>query len=113
MNVSTKTVLTKTASVLLLLMLIFSLSACSGGMLDGTYISESGEYEIEFEKDGTCVWIQGGRFFDGTYEETKDGYRLMIMGNGLAVNTVFDAVWDGKDLIITGGRVDGERFVKQ
>jgi hypothetical protein len=96
---------------IMLAVLLLALAGCGG--LSGTYESESGAYSIEFKGSSECTWYQDGSFFDGTYEKTDDGYRLEIVGGGLYTNTVFDAVEDQGDLIISGGSVDGERFIKK
>lgn len=76
------------------------------------------EGELQYDPDDTYI-------FYGTYEKTDDGYTLTIDGtaifnsSGEKINwptlkdaVLFTATVDGKDLIITGGTVDGERFIK-
>ena len=94
-----------------------SVSDVDPDALEGTYISESGLYEITFKEDFTCVWYQHemyGKsiFFDGTYEKVGDNYVLYIDGEVYSYNTRFVAepVEDG--FIVTGGVVDGELFEK-
>lgn len=81
--------------------------------LNGRYVSESGKYIIDFEKDGDCTWTQDKVVYRGTYEEYREGWLLCIKGSGWALDTNFVAVEDGDDLIITGGIVDGETFDKE
>lgn len=100
------------SSVVLIFLLFFYLTSCNSG-LSGKYTSENGKYKIEFKDDTTCTWYESGLFFNGTYEKIDSGYQLEIKGSGFIPNTVFNAVLDGSDLIITGGSVDGERFVKK
>ena len=88
------------------------MTGCTGG-LSGTYNSEHGEYTVKFTSSTQCTWYQDDTFFNGTYEKTQNGYQLEIIGSAIYSNTVFIATKDGKDLIITGGVVEGERFVKQ
>lgn len=95
------------------MILILSVLFVGCGGLSGTYTSENGKYSVEFTSGSECTWYQDGSFFNGTYEKTDDGYRLEIEGNGFYFNTIFDAEKDGSDLIITGGAVDGQRFVKE
>ncbi|MDR2420828.1 MAG: hypothetical protein LBD49_01815 [Oscillospiraceae bacterium] len=92
----------------------FVLNGCNAG-ISGTYESESGVYTIKFTSSKECTWYQNGMFFNGTYEETDSGYSLEIVGSGTAANTVFIAVKDGNDLVVTGGILDhnGERFIKK
>lgn len=89
------------------------LSACSANGLSGVYISESNTYSVDFEADGTCTWYQGGSFFTGTYEKDGEFWKLEITGSGTYANTVFIATPSNGDLIIEGGTVNGERFIKQ
>jgi len=100
-------------SASIVLMLSAFLTGCGGNGLSGKYESESGTYSVEFKKSGECTWYQGGKFFEGTYSKNDNGYKLEIKGGGFYSNTVFEAEKDGKDLIITGGVVKGERFVKK
>jgi len=100
-------------ALLLAIALCVSLCACAGGSLRGKYISESGEYTLEFKSNGTCVWYEDGSFFNGTYYETGSGWQLNVNGSGLYSNTVFNAEKSGRDLIINGGMVHGELFIKQ
>ena len=100
-------------AMLLVIVLCISLCACSAGGLSGTYVNESGEYTVEFEKDGSCTWYQDDNFFVGTYEKLDTAWKLKIAGQGFYQNTIFTAEKQGKDLLITGGTVYGELFVKQ
>ena len=95
------------------IVLVFVLSNSGSGKLSGTYQSESGKYTIDFEKNGECTWRENSWVFEGTYEKESDEFILTIQGSGLFATTEFHAVPDDKDLIVTGGSVDGERFVKQ
>jgi hypothetical protein len=81
--------------------------------ISGMYESDSGVYSVKFTNSTECIWYQDGMFFNGTYNKTNDIYQLEIFGNGFYPNTVFNAKIDGKDLIITGGIVYGERFIKK
>jgi len=100
-------------TILISLMLsITSIIGCGNG-LSGTYQSESGVYSVKFTSSAECIWYQDGSFFEGTYKKTNNGYQLEIKGSGLYTNTVFNVTTDKKDLIITGGIVYGERFVKK
>ncbi|MBD5491692.1 MAG: hypothetical protein HDR16_06145 [Lachnospiraceae bacterium] len=101
----------KNLSAVLILMLC--LCGCSGNSLNGSYVSEDGRYEIKFNDDGICTWYQDGAFFNGTYDKTDDGWQLEITGNGLYSNTVFNAIEDDGNLIISGGVVDNGCFIKQ
>lgn len=99
--------------LLAVLILTLSLCGCSGNSLDGSYVSEDGKYEVKFSDDGICTWYQDGAFFNGTYDKTDDGWQLEIMGNGLYSNTVFNAIEDDGNLVISGGVVDNGRFIKK
>ncbi|MCD8361530.1 MAG: hypothetical protein LUC98_01005 [Lachnospiraceae bacterium] len=99
------------AAVLVIAIVAVILSRGSG--LSGTYTSESGYYSVSFDSKDECTWYQSGLSFEGSYEKSDDGYRLEIGGGGWYADTVFDAVVDDGDLIVTGGVVYGERFVKQ
>lgn len=106
----------KIIAFVLVIVLCLTLCACAedaGNTLNGKYVSESGKYTIEFERNGSCTWYQDGSFFNGTYQQTENGWQLNIEGNGLYSNTVFQAEGDGKTLVITGGVVYGETFTKQ
>ncbi len=81
--------------------------------LFGVYKSESGKYRIEFETDGSCRWYQDNTFFVGSYRFQNGRYILEIIATANYISTVFDAAPSGDDLIINGGVVYGERFVKQ
>lgn len=103
----------KLTTFITILSLSLLLCACGASSLTGTYTSESGRYDIEFEKDGMCTWYQDGMFFEGSYEKLENGWQLNISGEGLYSNTTFYAEESGSDLIITGGIVEGELFYKQ
>lgn len=85
--------------------------------LTGTYISESGLYEIKFKNDLTCIWYQDINgyevFFNGTYEYEDGLYILHVEGGSYAYSSRFEAEPTADGLIITGGVVSGELFVKQ
>lgn len=103
-----------TLCVLLMLSLSLSclaLTSCSN-KLSGKYKSESGRYEIKFEKNGKCTWYQDGTFFEGTYSWDKDEklFVLEIVGSGFYSSTVFKAEPKDNGLIVTGGNVKGELF---
>lgn len=89
----------------------------SADALEGRYVSESGLYKIEFDDDFTCVWYQeifGHEvYFDGTYEKVGDVYVLHMDGETYSYNTRFEAKPVERGLIVTGGLVNGELFVKQ
>ena len=95
----------------LAMMLCLFVSCSKNAGLKGKYSSEGGDF-TDFKKDGTCKWYQDGSFFDGEYKKDGDGFEIDISGSGLFTNTVFVAMKDGDDLIITGGIVYGERFIK-
>jgi len=100
----------KIVSILLILAMVAALAGCG---LSGTYESAGGTYAVEFKANNECTWYQDGLSFDGTYEKAEDGYRLDMRGTGDYRDTTFYAVFDGKDLIITGGTISGERFSKK
>ena len=103
----------KVIALVLVFVMCISLCACGTKTLSGTYVSESGRYTVEFKDDGLCTWYQDGKFFNGTFQNTETGWQLNITGSGLYSNTVFTAEESGGNLIITGGVVNGEVFVKQ
>lgn len=98
---------------LCVMFLVLGLYGCSGNSLDGSYVSEDGTYQINFNNDGSCTWYQDGKFFDGTYDKTDEGWQLEIKGDGFYSNTVFSASEEESDLIISGGVVHNDRFIKQ
>ncbi len=102
----------KIIALLIAFVLCFTLCSC-GSKLNGTYTSESGRFTIEFKTNGTCTWYQDGLYFYGTYDTTDEGWQLKIDGSGIYPNTVFTAKKDGKNLIVDGGIVYGQTFVKQ
>jgi hypothetical protein len=94
----------------ILLVFIFSfITGCSG--LSGIYQSENG-FSVEFISSKECIWYQDGSFFEGTYRKNGDDYLLEIKGSGLNTSTVFNAIVDENDLVITGGIIYKERFAK-
>lgn len=103
----------KSIGLVLTVVLLFLCACGVTGTLNGTYMSESGEYKVEFKNNGTCTWYQDGVFFNGEYQKTDLGWQLNINGSGSYTNTVFEAKQAGRDLIINGGFVYGELFVKQ
>ena len=111
-NGKVKGLFSKAVSFILIATMMVTLAGCSSS-LSGTYESESGKYFIKFSDSKECTWYEDGTFYNGTYEKTSEGYTLKMMGNLLVPNTVFEAVKDGNDLIITGGIVYGETFIKQ
>lgn len=82
------------------------------GMLSGAYKSESKQYSVVFDRDGTCLWYQDGLFFNGTYEKDHGGWTLRISGNLIYDSTVFFAQKVNGNLVIDGGSVDEEIFEK-
>lgn len=104
----------KLVSIILVVACLLCLYACGvSGVLNGTYMSESGKYKVEFRNDGTCTWYQDKAFFYGTYQRKDYGWQLNVNGSGHYVNTVFEARKDGRNLTIYGGAVNNERFIKQ
>lgn len=100
-------------TILTVLCVLTFLAGCGKNGLSGEYSDEEGTYSISFTSDSECTWYQDGKFFNGTYRKTDSGYQLEIEGNGLYSNTVFNVEADGDDLIITGGVVDGLKFIKE
>ena len=101
--------------------LAMTASGCAGGKgLSGRYSSEDGAYAIEFSGNGTCRWVWGDEFFDGTYEyDAKEGdWNIYIKGHGiswLGYDNAFDAVESGSALTLYGGTLNwtkGKVFVK-
>jgi hypothetical protein len=78
--------------------------------LSGTYKSE--KYAIRFANSEECIWYQDGMFFEGKYRKVNDKYEIAIKGQSFYPNTIFMAVKDGEDLIITGGIIKQKRFKK-
>lgn len=111
MNNKKKIILTVVVSTIVLAVIVIFVSLNSG--ISGTYESENGYYSVEFMSLNKCTWYQDGIFFNGTYEKADSGYQLEIVGTGGYLNTNFTAVKEGRDLIITGGIVGGERFMKK
>ncbi len=100
--------------LILVFAMLLSFVACSANTLNGKYTSTSGRYSIDFDRDGTCTWYQSGTFFKGTYEKIDNGWQLNIGGDGgFYYNTVFVAIPQNGNLIVTGGIVDGETFIKE
>lgn len=99
--------------ILLVFVMCFLLCSCSAGKPHGIYRSESGYYSVKFDKSGSCTWYQSGYSFFGTYEATADGWHLYLEGNSDYGDTDFYATKSGRNLIIEGGTVDGELFIKQ
>ena len=113
--ISSRKSITLTVIAALLIISVVLTGCTTSHSLTGHYTSESGRYEIKFEPDGDCKWYQDGRFFEGEYnwEEDEGVYVLEIKGSGLYLSTIFKAEPAGKNcLIVTGGRVNGERFTK-
>ena len=103
----------KLLTIVLTLLCIFMLNGCGASTISGTYSSEDGKYSIEFSSDSECTWYQDGTFFNGTYKKTENGYQLEIVGKGLYSNTVFSVDIDEDDIIVSGGKVEQERFTKE
>ena len=101
--------------VVAIVLFVFYLTA---NTLSGKYVSESGKYTVEFNRDKTCIWYQeilgSDTFFEGTYEKEDDVFVLRIKGDGFyAFNTTLTAEPVDDGLVITGGSVDGELFAKE
>jgi hypothetical protein len=81
----------------------------------GTYASENTPYKVKLQLFGKCTWIQGSNsYFEGTYKrEDKGYYILMIEGSGYYLDTRYTAQKVGNSLIIDGGYLIDERFVKE
>ena len=105
--------------ILLSIVTIFTVTSCSQrDDILGKYVSESGKYTVEFKEDNICIWYQEildtETFFEGTYEKEGEKYKLLIKGDGFFTqNTSFEAELTDQGLIITGGVVEGELFIKQ
>ncbi len=71
-----KRVLKKVLLIIMLLSIMTMFTAC----MSGTYVSESGYYEVKLKPFGNCTWIQGGdSFFEGKYEKEENGvYNLLL-----------------------------------
>lgn len=108
-----------TLCALLMLSLTLSclaLTGCGGEKrLSGKYKSESGKYEVRFERNGECTWYQDKTFFEGTYywDNDEDVYVLEIVGSGFYSSTVFEAEPQGNGLVVNGGLVRDEFFKKK
>ncbi|MBR4344393.1 MAG: hypothetical protein IKP88_17110 [Lachnospiraceae bacterium] len=99
----------KILSILMILVMILSLSACSGDRIDGTYISNDAAKQKFTFKDNTVTMSAFGLNVDGTFElndtQIVITYTIPILG---------DQVWrasfskNGKNLIISG-----TEFIKQ
>ena len=99
-------------AVILFVLLLVSLTGCGkGSMLEGTYISESGETELTFTKDGTCTMTEGGLYVDGTYSKTDSGWQLNLKMLGF-ISTTYQLTKSGKDLILSDGN-QSEVFTKK
>ena len=109
----------KVLVIFLSIVTIFTFVSCSQrNDILGKYVSESGKYTVEFKEDNICIWYQEildiETFFEGTYEKEGEKYKLLIKGDGFfATNTSFEAELTDQGLIITGGVVKGELFIKQ
>ena len=123
-----KNILKTFGAITLVTVMIFTLAACSGMPLTGTYKSvnpdKGREIVVEFEKDGTLVWkesynILGGNElkFVGTYEYDKENkcYNIVIKAGAsiFTVDTKLTAKKEAGKLIINGGTVENETFTKQ
>lgn len=100
-------------TIAVVVMMLFSLSGCGGG-LSGTYKLKD-DYYIEFKDNGTCTWHQMSMYFEGKYSKKNGGYELKIEGSGMFPSVSFMAKADGNDLIISGGDLgtEGMKFIKQ
>lgn len=103
----------KKVMILLMVVLMMCLSGCGKSKLSGSYSSDDGIYSISFSSNSECTWYQDGKFFNGTYEKTDNGYQLEIEGEGFYSNTVFTVEIDEDDLLITGGVIEKLRFKKE
>ena len=104
--------------IICFIMICLCVSCAAKNEVQGKYVSESGKYTLEMKDENVCVWYQeiAGKetFFEGTYEKDGEIYNLLIRGDGFFVsNTSFTAEPTDDGLIITGGVVDGELFLKQ
>lgn len=82
--------------------------------LYGTYENENGYYTIKFTSSSKCTWYQDDTFFYGNYKKTDNNkYELVIEGSGIYMDTHFIVEMSGKDLIITGGDIYKEWFIKK
>ena len=101
-------------SILLSVVLLTVLIACSSNSLYGTYVSDSGTYTVIFKKDGTCRWFESETVLDGTYEKGRNSYTLYIRSAmAWGSDTTFVAIPVDGGLQITGGVVNGEIFRKK
>ena len=89
----------KVLSVLLAVVLLFALTACSKDdfALVGTY--NGGDITVKIAEDGTVVWTQGEETFQGSCEESEgqDTWLMDLEGNTKAeylvtVNEMSDGV---------------------
>ena len=103
----------KIFAFVLVVVLCLSLCSCGSKALSGTYVSESGTYTVVFNEDGTAVWSQDGTDFNGTYQKADGNWVLHVTGSGEYPDTDFIVKADGKNLVISGGAVMAEVFVKQ
>ena len=109
----------KVLLILLSIITVFTLCSCSQrNDILGKYVSESGKYTVEFKENNICIWYQeildNETFFEGTYEKDGEKYKLLIKGDVFfTINTSFEAELTDQGIIITGGVVEGELFIKQ
>ena len=74
--------------------------------LSGKFINAANSYWLRLDRSGSCVWMQEGKQFTGTYRCTDTNeWTIYIDGFGEA----FRFSLMGKDIYVTGGPVN-ERF---
>lgn len=85
----------------LLAMFLVSLTACGdNGMLNGTYVSESGDTELIFSKDGTCSMTESGIYIDGVYTKTDSGWQMNLKMLGF-ITVTYNITKSGKNLVVS------------
>ena len=83
--------------------------------LNGTYKSQSGDYEVQFKRDGSFVWKRGGAYLNGTYESGYEKgaqvFQLHVYGKGWD-DGFYKAYRQGRDILIKYQSRDEQLFVK-
>jgi hypothetical protein len=97
----------------------------SDNLSGNTYISESGKYTVVFPSSSACTWYQDGYYFYdghssydgksfyGIYKKIDGGFQLEVKGYSGYSDTIFIAKTERDNLIVNGGVVYGELFIKQ
>lgn len=95
------------------IMMAVIFTGCSGGGMNGTYLSDTEDkYKIVIDGDNV-KWYEGSMVFDGTVKADGDDLTFEIKGSGIFSDHVFYAEKTDDGFKMKEDSIKGENFTKE